>query len=173
MLFFAGILAVSGAVAVLKTMLVLRYLVDGATLDAGAIFVIWAVAFALTGAVVVGGLRLMQPGLGRSAPASTDTDILCRVRIIERFAAEWGLSDAERDVAVFVVKGFSNAEIAEFRGSAVATVKAQLGSIFRKSGLENRVQLIALVSDEVVVEAQDLVGRAHGIRAVPAAQASE
>jgi len=66
-----------------------------------------------------------------------------------RHAADWGLSQAEADVAIFAVKGFSNTEIAEMRGSAIATVKSQLGRIYQKSGLESRYQLIAFVTDEV------------------------
>ena len=35
------------------------------------------------------------------------------------------------------------------RGSALATVKTQLGRIYQKSGLDSRYQLIAFVTDEV------------------------
>lgn len=82
----------------------------------------------------------LAPGAGE--PAAKETVIL-------RNAPDWGLSQAEADVAIFVAKGFSNAEIAEMRGCAIATVKTQLGRIYNKSGLASRYQLIALVTDEV------------------------
>ncbi|WFE77025.1 helix-turn-helix transcriptional regulator [Roseinatronobacter sp. S2] len=69
--------------------------------------------------------------------------------VVEMHARDWGRSKAETDVAILVVKGFSNAEIAKMRGSVLSTVKSQLGSIYQKSGLENRYQLIAFVTDEV------------------------
>ncbi|MGY6706054.1 helix-turn-helix transcriptional regulator [Roseinatronobacter sp.] len=69
--------------------------------------------------------------------------------LVEMHARNWGLSKAETEVAILVVKGFSNAEIAKMRGSVLSTVKTQLGSIYQKSGLENRYQLIAFITDEV------------------------
>lgn len=82
----------------------------------------------------------LAPGAGESVAKET---------VILRYAPDWGLSQAEADVAIFVVKGFSNSEIADMRGSAIATVKSQLGRIYYKSGLESRYQLIAFVTDEV------------------------
>ncbi|ATX64545.1 helix-turn-helix transcriptional regulator [Roseinatronobacter bogoriensis] len=69
--------------------------------------------------------------------------------LVELHAKDWGLSKAETEVAILVVKGFSNAEIADIRGSVLSTVKTQLGSIYQKSGLENRYQLMAFITDEV------------------------
>lgn len=74
--------------------------------------------------------------------------------MILRHANTWGLSQAEADVAIFVVKGFSNSEIAEMRGCAIATVKTLLGRIYHKSGFDSRYQLIAFVTDEVCATSQ-------------------
>jgi len=41
----------------------------------------------------------------------------------ERFAA-WGLTRAEKDVALFAIKGFSTHDIAELRGVSEGTIKA-------------------------------------------------
>ena len=71
-----------------------------------------------------------------------------------RHANTWGLSQAEADVAIFVVKGFSNSEIAKMHGCAIATVKTQLGRIYHKSGFDSRYQLIAFVTDEVCATSQ-------------------
>ncbi|MAX72886.1 MAG: hypothetical protein CMH66_04315 [Nioella sp.] len=94
------------------------------------------------------GQRRSRATLGADDPASKEV-------ILQHYAAEWGLSQAEAEVALFVVKGFSNGEIAEMRGCAVATVKSQLGKIYQKSGLETRYQLIGYVTDEVCAVAQE------------------
>ncbi len=51
----------------------------------------------------------------------------------ERFA-EWGLTAAERDVALFAIKGMSTADIARLRSTSEGTVKAQTNAIYRKAG---------------------------------------
>ena len=48
----------------------------------------------------------------------------------ERFT-DWDLTEAERDVALFAIKGFSTQEIAGFRGVSEGTVKAQTNAIYR------------------------------------------
>ena len=55
----------------------------------------------------------------------------------------WALSPAERDVAIFAIKGMSNAEIAALRDKSEATIKAQLNAVFRKAGVNGRAQLIS------------------------------
>lgn len=71
-------------------------------------------------------------------------------QILSYLQEDWGLSNAETEVTLFAVKGFSNKEISELRGSSIATVKKQLSSVYRKSGMENRFQLIAYVNDEAI-----------------------
>lgn len=61
----------------------------------------------------------------------------------ERFA-EWGLSPAERDVALFAIKGMSTAEIAALRSTSEGTVKAQTNAIYRKAGVTGRPQLLSV-----------------------------
>lgn len=89
----------------------------------------------------------------RIAPGADET--ASKELVVQRHADEWGLSQAETEVALFVAKGFSNSEIADMRSCAIATVKSQLGKIYQKSGLETRYQLIAYVSDEVCAMAQE------------------
>lgn len=69
---------------------------------------------------------------------------------LERLFHDWALSGAERSVAIFAMKGFSNAEIAGLRKTSVATIKSQMNAIFRKAGLENRQQLIAYLVEELL-----------------------
>ena len=63
---------------------------------------------------------------------------------------QWGLSDSERAVTIYVMKGFSNAEVAELRGTTAATVKSQLNAVYRKSGCANRQQLISYLVEDLL-----------------------
>ncbi|WP_112320312.1 helix-turn-helix transcriptional regulator [Oceanibium sediminis] len=67
----------------------------------------------------------------------------------ERFQT-WGLTPAERDVAWFTLKGFSNAEIARLRETSEGTVKAQGNAIYRKAGVSGRTQLLSLFIEDML-----------------------
>ena len=69
----------------------------------------------------------------------------------ERFA-EWELTPAERDVALFAIKGMSTAEIATLRSTSEGTVKAQTNAIYRKAGVSGRPQLLSLFIDDLMRE---------------------
>ncbi|SEM67672.1 regulatory protein, luxR family [Loktanella fryxellensis] len=64
---------------------------------------------------------------------------------------EWQLTPAERDVALFAIKGLSGAEIAALRGVSEGTVKAQSNAIYRKAGVSGRGQLLSLFLDDLMV----------------------
>nr|WP_300150761.1 response regulator transcription factor [Propionicimonas sp.] len=59
----------------------------------------------------------------------------------QALAALDGLTPRERDVAVAVARGDTNAEIAETLFVSLATVKTHLGSVMAKLGATNRVQV--------------------------------
>ena len=67
----------------------------------------------------------------------------------ERFSA-WKLTPAERDVALFSVKGLSTAEIAAMRETSEGTVKAQTNAIYRKAGVTGRPQLLSLFIEDLM-----------------------
>jgi DNA-binding CsgD family transcriptional regulator len=67
----------------------------------------------------------------------------------ERFI-EWGLTPAERDVALFAIKGMSTAEIAVLRATSEGTVKAQTNAIYRKAGVTGRSQLLSLFIEDLM-----------------------
>ena len=69
--------------------------------------------------------------------------------VMEENFKKWGLSPAEYDVAMFLFKGCSPAEIAEMRGTSDGTVKAQLSAIYRKAGVQNRAELMMGVIDDI------------------------
>lgn len=70
----------------------------------------------------------------------------------ERFA-EWQLTPAERDVALFAIKGLSTAEIAGLRATSEGTVKAQANAIYRKAGVSGRSQLLSHFIEDLMDDA--------------------
>lgn len=69
---------------------------------------------------------------------------------VERQFDVWALTPTERQVALLVIKGFSNAEIATLRKSSESTVKSHLSAIFRKAGMSSRQQLVAYVIEDLL-----------------------
>jgi len=67
----------------------------------------------------------------------------------ERFE-EWALTPAERDVALFSIKGLSIQKIAGVRDVSEGTIKAQTNAIYRKAGVSGRPQLLSLFVDELI-----------------------
>lgn len=59
----------------------------------------------------------------------------------------WGLTPAEADVALLVLKGYEPTEIAEFRGTSTGTVRAQLSRIYSKSDSHSRGQFVSSFID--------------------------
>jgi len=62
----------------------------------------------------------------------------------------WELTPAERDVALFSIKGLSIQEIATLRDTSEGTVKAQSNAIYRKAGVSGRTQLLSLFIDDLM-----------------------
>ena len=84
----------------------------------------------------------MQKGL--------DTARGALAQVIAGYFQDWGLTQAESDVALFTIKGFSIAEIAGFRGSAEGTVKTHLNAIYRKASVPGRAQLVSLLVEDLM-----------------------
>lgn len=70
--------------------------------------------------------------------------------VVEEAFDEWGLTPAERDVALFAIKGLSIQEIAAVRQTSEGTVKAQTNAIYRKAGVSGRSQLLSLFIDVLI-----------------------
>ena len=65
---------------------------------------------------------------------------------------EWGLTEAERAVAVLALKGYSVAEMAELRMTAQGTIKAQCAALYRKADVSGRLQLLSLFLDDLMAD---------------------
>lgn len=74
---------------------------------------------------------------------------------IEHQLDKWGLTQAEKEVSILLLKGLSNKEIAEIRGSRVPTVRAQTNAIYSKSGLSGRSELSAFFLEDLLLPQQE------------------
>lgn len=65
---------------------------------------------------------------------------------------DWILTQAEADVAILTLKGFSIEEIAELRKTATGTIRVQLSKIYTKSGASSRVQFVSMFIEDLIDE---------------------
>ena len=89
-------------------------------------------------------LSLARARLRRASSAFLD--------IMNEHFDDWGLTPAERDVALFSIKGLSTQEIAALRKTSEGTVKAQNNAIYRKAGVTGRPQLLSLFIEDLMGE---------------------
>ena len=108
-----------------------------------------AIGLILGVVVVTLALRQAQHQARRAEEALRQAKSAFRDVLDERFT-DWGLTPAERDVALFAIKGFSTADIAGFREVSEGTIKAQTNAIYRKAGVTGRPQLLSLFVDELI-----------------------
>ncbi len=109
-------------------------------------------AIALLIAVVLGALqvRSLIAAARRDETAVAVAQGALAELIRLRFA-EWQLTAAEADVALFALKGCDIGEIAAMRGSAAGTVRAQLARVYAKASVDSHAGLIALFVEELIL----------------------
>ncbi len=64
--------------------------------------------------------------------------------------AKWGLSPAEQEVALLLLKGLSHKEAAEVRQVSEATVRQQARALYKKAGLGGRADLAAFFLEDLL-----------------------
>ncbi|HCF24532.1 MAG TPA: LuxR family transcriptional regulator [Novosphingobium sp.] len=109
------------------------------------------IAFALMAGVIVGAwhLRVLLAEADRRERALTVARGALADHLSARFR-DWGLTTAEAEVALFALKGCDAGEIARLRGAAPGTVRAQLSSIYSKSGVSSQAGLVSLFFDDLL-----------------------
>ena len=108
-------------------------------------------AFGLIVGAVLGGFAMRRVVLDRNkAQERLRRASGAFLDLLEERFAEWGLTPAERDVALFAIKGMSTAEISILRATSEGTVKAQTNAIYRKAGVSGRSQLLSLFIDDLM-----------------------
>ncbi|HEX6812461.1 MAG TPA: LuxR C-terminal-related transcriptional regulator [Planctomycetota bacterium] len=62
---------------------------------------------------------------------------------IERQLVRWGLTAAEKEIGLLLLKGLSHKQVADARGVGEATVRQQARGIYKKAGVDGRHDLAA------------------------------
>ena len=63
----------------------------------------------------------------------------------------WGLTPAEQEVGLLMLKGFSHKEIARLRATSETTIRQQAGSIYQKANLGGRAALSAFFLEDLLL----------------------
>ena len=70
---------------------------------------------------------------------------------MDRQFDKWGLTPAERDIALLQLKGLRHKQIAELRETSERTVRQQALAIYRKAGLSGRTDLAAFFLEDLLL----------------------
>jgi DNA-binding CsgD family transcriptional regulator len=88
----------------------------------------------------------------RAQDAALDVARGALSQVIEAQFQAWALTPAERDVGFLALKGLDVADIAEVRGAAQGTVRAQLTRIYAKADVSGRAQFAAFFVEDLLGE---------------------
>lgn len=69
---------------------------------------------------------------------------------IDRQLDRWGLSPAEKEVALLLLKGLSHKEVGRIRQVSEATVRQQARALYQKAGLDGRRDLAAFFLEDLL-----------------------
>jgi DNA-binding CsgD family transcriptional regulator len=70
--------------------------------------------------------------------------------LIDRQLTRWGLTAAEKEVALLLLKGLSHKEVARARDVSEATARQQAAAVYRKAGLGGRHDLAAFFLEDLL-----------------------
>ena len=70
---------------------------------------------------------------------------------LDRQFDEWSLTPAEKETALFLLKGLSHKEAARLTGRSERTVRQHAVSVYRKSGLGGRAELAAFFFEDMLL----------------------
>lgn len=110
----------------------------------------------LASLALISGVLFLMLELRRLLGRMDDMDAGLRVaqgqmtQVMGGFFEDWHLTEAERDVALMILKGLDNEAIARVRGTAPGTVRAQATRIYAKSGTLGRAQFVSLFMEELM-----------------------
>jgi DNA-binding NarL/FixJ family response regulator len=68
---------------------------------------------------------------------------------MERQFGRWGMTAAEQDVGLLILKGLSHKEIATLRRTSEATVRQQAQAIYKKSGMPGKTAFCAYFLEDL------------------------
>lgn len=70
---------------------------------------------------------------------------------IQKQFVRWGLTHAEAEVGLLLLKGFSHQEIANIRSASERTVREQARALYRKAGISGRSSLSAFFLEDLLL----------------------
>lgn len=70
---------------------------------------------------------------------------------IQKQFSRWGLTQAESEIGLLILKGFSHQEIANIRGASERTVREQARVLYRKAGLAGKAELSAFFLEDLLL----------------------
>ena len=73
---------------------------------------------------------------------------------LDEHFARWALTDAEREIAIQILKGLSYKEVAAERGTTERTVRHQALAVFRKAGVSGRAEMAAFFLQVMLLPAR-------------------
>lgn len=65
----------------------------------------------------------------------------------------WALTPAEKEIAMFLIKGLSHQEIADITHRSERTIRQHAGSVYQKTGLAGRAELSAFFLEDLLAHA--------------------
>ena len=76
---------------------------------------------------------------------------LAGIRIeMEKQFEDWGMTAAEQDIGMLILKGLSHKEVASLRGTSEATVRQQAQSIYQKAKLPGKTAFSAYFLEDLL-----------------------
>ena len=86
---------------------------------------------------------------------------LTGIRIeMEKQFEDWGMTAAEREIGMLILKGLSHKEVAGLRGTSEATVRQQAQSIYQKANLPGKTAFSAYFLEDLLIPEAAIVDSA-------------
>ncbi len=83
---------------------------------------------------------------------------------MDRQFDEWALTPAEKDTALFLLKGYSHKEAAALTGRSERTLRQHAVSVYRKSGLGGRAELAAFFFEDMLLPSSEAAAPGSGAK---------
>ena len=71
-------------------------------------------------------------------------------RIMDNEFDKWRLTESEKEIAIFLIKGLSMTEIGRLRNVKEKTIRQQATQIYRKAGYSNRYELASCFIEDLM-----------------------
>jgi DNA-binding CsgD family transcriptional regulator len=86
---------------------------------------------------------------------------LAGIRVeMEKQFEDWGMTAAEREIGMLILKGLSHKEVAGLRGTSEATVRQQAQSIYQKANLPGKTAFSAYFLEDLLMPEAAIVDSA-------------